>query len=265
MAIAGLLLAATLFAADSPASQATDDSAVPDDGNSGAGVAPVELIPRLELRQSFVQLHSGVSAHVTTAEVDISYTNRLLLRYQGPLKVVSGPNGQTTGFGDAAIQAVVMFASSPRFLAVAIAGAVLDTASQPVLGDGKQQLVLGGAVAAKPVRWWLPYLVVQEQISVAGDAARPDVNQLLARVGNILFGKGFNWLKVDLDTVVDLSRDAGSLLGTLEVGSLLVGRTGMFMRSSTQLLGTRQLDYTIEVGVRYLFRLTEAKKPAGTP
>jgi hypothetical protein len=267
MAIAGLLLAATLFAADSTTSPATDDSAAPDpnDVTSGAGVAPVELIPRLELRQSFVQLHSGVSAHVTTTEVDISYTNRVLLRYQGPLKVVNGPNGQTNGFGDVAIQAVVLFASSPRFLVATITGVVLDTASQPVLGDGKQQLVLGGAVGAKPVRWWLPYLIVQEQISVAGDAARPDVNQLLARVGNIIFGKGFNWLKVDLDTLVDFAGDAGSLLGTLEVGSLLVGRTGMFMRSSTQLLGTRQLDYSVEVGVRYLFRLAETKKPAGTP
>ena len=259
MAIAGLLLAATLFAADSTAPGATDDSdsAAPTDATSGAGVAPVELVPRLELRQAFVQLHSGVSAHVTTAEIDIIFTNRVLLRYQGPIRVVSGPNGQTSGFGDATIQAVVLLGSSPRFLAAAIAGAVLNTASQPVLGDGKQQLVLGGAVAVKPVRWWLPYLVVQQQTSVAGEAARPDVNQLLVRFGNILFGKGYNWLKVDLDTLVDFAPDSGSLLGTLEAGRLLVGRTGLFMRSGTQLLGTRQLDYSIEVGVRYLFRLAE--------
>jgi hypothetical protein len=259
MAIAGLLLAASLFAADATAPEATDDTAAPVDATSGAGVAPVELVPRLELRQSFVQLHGGVSAHVTTAEIDIMFTNRVLLRYQGPIRVVSGPNGQTTGFGDAAIQALVLLASSPRFLAAAIAGAVLNTASQPELGAGKQQLVLGGAVAAKPFRWWLPYLVVQHQASLAGDAARPDVNQLLVRAGNILFGKGYNWVKVDLDTVVDFADEAGSLLGTLEVGRLLIGRTGMFMRTGTQLLGTRQLDYSIEVGVRYLFRLAERK------
>jgi hypothetical protein len=259
MAIAGLVLAATLFAAEATAAPATDDTAAPVDATSGAGVAPVELVPRLELRQSFLQLHSGVSAHGTTAEIDIIFTNRLLLRYQGAIRVVSGPDGQTSGFGDAAIQAVVLVTSSPRVLAAAIVGAVLNTASQPVLGDGKQQLVLGGAVAAKPFRWWLPYLVVQQQLSVAGEAARPDVNRLLVRAGNILFGKGYNWLKVDLDTVVDFAGDAGSLLGTLEVGRLLVGRTGMFMRTGTQLLGTRQIDYSIEVGVRYLFRLAERK------
>ncbi len=265
MAIAGLLLAATLFAADSTASPATDDSAVPDDGKSGAGVAPVELIPRLELRQSFVQLQSGAFAHVTTTEIDLDLFNRVLLRYQGPIRILSGPTGQISGFGDATIEAVVLLASSPRFLAVAIAGAVLDTASQPELGAGKQQLVLGGAAAVKPVRWWLPYLIVQEQVAVAGDAARPNVNLLLVRAGNIVFGKGFSWYKVDFDTVVDFAGDAGRLFGTLEVGRLLVGRIGMFMRSGTQLLGTRQVDYSLEVGVRYLFRLTEAKKPAGSP
>ena len=66
-------------------------------------------------------------------------------------------------------------------------------------------------------------------------------------------------MKVDLDTFVDFAGDAESLLGTLELGRLLVGRTGLFMRSSTQLLGTRQLDYSLEVGVRYLFRIAERK------
>ena len=96
---------------------------------------------------------------------------------------------------------------------------------------------------------------VQEQASVAGASTRPDVNQLVARVGNIVFGPGFAWLKLDLDTVVDFAADQGRLFGKLEAGRLLVGRIGMFMRAGTQLLGTRQVDYSLEAGVRYLFRL----------
>ena len=107
----------------------------------------------------------------------------------------------------------------------------------------------------KPFRWWLPYVLVQEQVSVGGDSARPDINQLVARVGNIVFGPGYAWLKLDLDTVVDFEASAGSFYGKLEAGRLLVGRVGLFMRSGTQLLGTRQVDYTLEVGIRYLFRL----------
>jgi hypothetical protein len=40
---------------------------------------------------------------------------------------------------------------------------------------------------------------------------------------------------------------------------LLVGRVGLFMRGGTQVLGPRAIDYSLEVGIRYLFRL--ARRP----
>jgi hypothetical protein len=260
------LLLATWLAAGEPApSEAAADEAPPptaaEQVKAGAGVAPVELIPRLELRQSFAQLEGGVSAHVTTTELDIQFLDRLLLRYEGHIQVVQTPAGQMSGFGDAQISAIALLAASPRFVAVLLGGAILDSASQPALGDGKKQLVFGGGAAVKPLRWLLPYAIVQEQISVAGDPARPDVNQLLARVGAVAFGPGFAWLKVDLDTLVDFAGDRGLFFGKLEAGRLLVGRVGLFMRAGTQLLGARQVDYTLEVGIRYLFRL-QARKPA---
>jgi len=262
------LLLAALLAADqnAPATEApaedealTDDKASANDPATEAGVAPVELIPRLELRQSFVRLPGGVAAHVTTTELDIAFLRRVLLRYQGHIRVLSGPNGQVSGFGDAEVQAVGLLASSQRFVAVAIAGAVLDSASQPELGTGKTQLVFGGAAALSPVRWWLPYLIIQEQFSVAGAAARPDINQLVVRFGNIVFGPGFSWYKLDFDGVTDFEQEKGRLFGQIEVGSLLVGRVGLFMRSGTQLVGTEQVDYSVEVGLRYLFRLAKGK------
>jgi len=254
-----LALLAALLAVDSgaPTAEAPADE---DAAKDSAGVAPVELIPRLELRQSFARINSGNTLHVTTAEVDIAFLRRVLLRYQGPLVTRSGPNGQTTGFGDSELQAVGLLASSPRMVAVALVGAVFDTASQPELGAGKQQLTFGAAAAISPIRWWLPYLIVQEQVSVAGAAARPDINALVVRLGNIVFARGFSWYKLDLDGVTDFERRAGRMFGQFEVGSLLVGRTGLFMRAGTQLLGTRQIDYSMEVGVRYLFRLSEGKQ-----
>jgi hypothetical protein len=260
MGATSLFLAALLVA--EPPSPAEGDARTQSAGEaalSGAGVAPVELIPRLELRQSFAQLTDGASVHVTTAEIDIQFLDRLLLRYQGPLEIVRGPTGQISGFGDAEIDAVGMLGQRPTFVAVVIVGAILDTASQPALGAGKKQLVIGGGAAVKPLPWWLPYLLVLEQASVAGDSARPDVNQLVARFGNIAFGPGFAWLKVDLDTLVDFANDRGQLFGRLEAGRLLVGRVGLFMRAGTQLAGTRQVDYSLEVGIRYLFRLGKGK------
>ena len=208
------------------------------------------------MRQSFAQLPTGVSLHVTTTEIDIQFLNRLLLRYEGKLAVASTPMGQVSGFGDAQFTAIGMLGASPRFVAVVI-GRPDPRQRQPAPArrQGKKQLVFGGGAGLKPFRWWLPYVLVQEQVSVAGDSARPDINQLVARVGNIVFGPGYAWLKLDLDTVVDFERSAGSFYGQLEAGRLLVGRVGLFMRSGTQLLGTRQVDYTLEVGIRYLFRL----------
>ena len=261
---ASLLLFAALAATEPPAApapptapeeDARTQTAGEEAARSGAGVAPVELIPRLELRQSIAELPGGVSARVTTLEIDIQFIERLLLRYEGPLAVVSGPNGQISGFGDVEVQAIGMLAASRTFVAVLIAGAILDTASQPPLGAGKKQLELGAGAALKPLPWWLPYLLVQEQAAIAGDSSRPDVNQLVVRVGNVAFGPGFAWLKLDFDTLVDFAGDRGRLYGKLEAGRLLVGRVGLFMRGGTQLLGTRALDYSLEVGVRYLFRL----------
>jgi hypothetical protein len=254
-------LLAVLLAVDpgTPATQGTAPAASNETATE-AGVAPVELIPRLELRQSFAKLESGASVHITTTEIDIGFVRRVLLRYEGQVRVVSSPTaGQVSGFGDAQVTAIGLIASAPRYVAVVIVGGVFDTASQAPLGDGKQQLVLGGAAAVSPVRWWLPYLIVQEQVSVAGDSARPDVNQLVGRLGNIVFGPGYTWYKLDLDGLLDFQRDAGQLLGRLEAGSLLVGRTGLFIRAGTQLAGMRQVDYSIEVGIRYLFRLDKGR------
>jgi hypothetical protein len=225
--------------------------------NRGASASPVDLVPRLELRQSFAAFGGGVSLHDTTAEIDIQFLNRVLLRYEGALRVVDTPSTQTSGFGDARIQAVTVLASSPTFLAVTITGAVLDTASQPALGAGKTQILFGGGVAGKPLRWWLPFIIVLEQISVAGDPHRADVNQLSIDAASIVFGKGQTWYRLDLQPTVDFDAGTGRLFGELEVGRLLFGKTGLFMRAGTQLAGQHQLDYSIEVGVRYLFRLSE--------
>ena len=223
----------------------------------GAGVSPFELIPRLELRQSFVSLGPGMSLHDTTTEIDIDLLDRVLLRYEGVLRVLTTPAGQKSGFGDSRIQALTILASGQRYVAGTLTGVVLNTASQPALGAGKQQVIFGGGGGFKPLRWWLPYLVVTEQLSVGGDDKRPDVNQLTVDFGNIVFGKGFTWCKLDLEPFIDFQAGQGRFFGNLELGRLLFRKVGLFMRTGTQLAGQRELDYSVEVGARYLFRLAD--------
>jgi len=45
----------------------------------------------------------------------------------------------------------------------------------------------------------------------------------------------------------------------LEVGSLVVGRVGLFVRAGTQVAGREELDHSLAGGVRYLFRLESGK------
>jgi len=252
------LLAAALVAAEPAGAGETDD--VVDGPERGAGISPVDLIPRLELRHSFAHLPGDVSLHQTTFEMDLQYVNRLLLRYQLPIGVVRSANGQVSGLGDVELGLIAIVGSNARALFALLGGAVLDTATQPQLGAGKPQVILGAAAAYKPTPWWIAYALAQRQWSVAGDDARPDVNRVAVRGGSILFGRQYNWLKLDLDGVVAFAGGAsGRLFGTFEVGSLLVGRVGLFVRTGTQLAGPREIDYTVGAGVRYLFQLERGK------
>ena len=52
--------------------------------------------------------------------------------------------GQVSGFGDAQFSAIGMLGASPRFVAVVIAGVILDSASQPPLGAGQEAAGLRG-------------------------------------------------------------------------------------------------------------------------
>jgi hypothetical protein len=257
------LLWIALLAADSSSAATSDEIEAEGDvtaePSSGAGITPIELVPRLEVRQQFFKLPAGVTLHQTTMELDIQFVNRLLLRYQVPWQTLEAGPMQVQGLGDIQITAIGIVTSNPTLLTAVVVGGVLNSATQAPLGAGKDQIVLGGGAAAKPRRWCLLYGVVQEQHSVGGDSARPEVNQLSGLLGGILFGRQYNWLRVDLNPTLDFPGTHGRLYASLEVGSLLVGRVGLFMRAATQPLGERQLDYSVTAGVRYLFRLEKGK------
>jgi hypothetical protein len=221
------------------------------------GVAPVELIPRIELRHHYASLQGGGAASTTAVRMDIDFLGRLLLNYEVPYRRLANAAGeQVSGLGDIELRAIGVMTASPIQVTALVAGVQLDTATQPRLGTGKHVLLVGAAAALKIRRWWLPYLLAEEQVSVGGDDARPAVNRLAVRLGNVVFGPGLAWLKLDLDTLVDF-HDGGTtrLFTSLEAGRLLIGRVGVFLRGATQALGPRDLDYSVEAGARYLFRL----------
>ena len=248
--------------ASQPSSEDADEADTAEEPKGGEGVSPVEIIPKVEYRQAFTKLDSGVALHTGTLQMDIQFLRRILLRYQAPLGVMETPAGQVSGIGDLQFTLIGVVASDARAVAILIAGTELNTATQPSLGTGKTQLLFGAGAAYKPYRFLLPYLVAWDEFSVAGESTRASLNQLTADLGTVLFGRQYNWLKVDLTTTVDFPGGAvGRLYGQLEVGSLVTGRVGLFARTGTQLAGPRLIDYTAIGGLRYLFKL-EKGKPA---
>ena len=224
-----------------------------------SGASPVNLIPKVEIRHQLVAPDSGGHAHATTIRMDIMFFRRALLRYAVPLVTVGQAGVQRTGIGDIQVDSLTAVSAGPRHVAILAAGLVLNTATQPALGSGKQVVDVGVAGAIKPRSWWLVYAIAEQQLSFAGDETRADVNRLLTRLGTIVFGRERDWYLLDLAPQVDFE-DGGRarLFGAIETGRLLSGRrVGLFIRAGTQLLGQRQLDYTVGAGFRYLFQLTQ--------
>ena len=110
-------------------------------------------------------------------------------------------------------------------------------------------------VAYKPLPRLLLFAIVQDQLWFAGDGSRPDAQALSTDGGAILFGRRGDWLQLSLDGTIGIAHAPSRLLGALETGRLLVGRVGLFLAGGTQLAGQRAVDYFVDAGLRYLFRL----------
>jgi hypothetical protein len=246
----GVLLSA-LLATAAPVSPDPERDAADQLG----GVSPARLIPRLEVRQRFTQLPGDGGRHTTTLRMDIVLWKRALLRYEMPLVAQRAGPITSSGMGDIRLSAIGLVTSGPRHAAIVLAGLSLDSASRRPLGAGKEVAVLGGAAAFKVRPWLLAYGIVGEQFSFAGDESRPPVNVLRAELGAAVFGGHGDWYLVELEAPLDLEEGAARLLGAAEVGRLLIGRLGLFVRGGTQLAGQRQVEYFVDAGMRYLFRI----------
>src|SRR5436190_15668497 len=113
----GSLLCTTLWMAEPvapPTVPPQDESEeVAAEPQGGAAVSPVELIPRLELRQSFRAQANGNSVSDTSTEVDIEFLQRVLLRYEGTHRILSSAGTQTSGLADTRVLAIAMLVARP--------------------------------------------------------------------------------------------------------------------------------------------------------
>ena len=221
--------------------------AVPEDtAHGGAGVAPVELIPRIELRHSFARLPDGASLNATTARIDVDFFRRVLIRYELPfVRLANAAGEQASGQGDITLQAIGVVTSSPRQVAVLIAGAQFDTASQPQLGQGNTSCCsarlpgsgcgAGGSPTGSPRNRSRSPATPPDPTSTSCCSA--PATSCSARVRLDEAGRG-------RDDRLSRRRDHPPVRVD-RGGRLLIGRVGLFVRGGTQAVGPRQLDYTL--------------------
>jgi hypothetical protein len=236
-----------------------------EEGKELTGASPTQLIPKLELRHQFLAVEGGGHVHSTTLRMDILFLRRALVRFELPRATLQKGEVQRSGFGDISLQLLSVVTSGRRQATIVLAGVKLDTATLPELGTGRHVLDLGAAAVLKPRPWWLLYGIVEHQRSLGSSDARPGVNLLLMNVGTIVLGRQRDWCLLDLAPEVDFQTDQARLLGAIELGRLLFGRVGLFVRAGTQLLGQRQVDYLVGAGVRYLFTLPPPRPASRRP
>ena len=192
---------------EDPASE-EEPAGASDEGKELTGASPAQLVPRLELRHQFASPEGGGHLHTTTLRVDTLFLRRALLRFDLPWATLEKADVRRLGYGDIRLLALALLTTGPRQATILSAGLLLDTATRPVLGTGKDVVIVGAVGAFKPRRWWLLYGIVEQQLSFAGDDARPDVNRLLTNVGSIVFGPRRDWYTLDLSPEADF--EAGS-------------------------------------------------------
>jgi hypothetical protein len=113
-----------------------------------------------------------------------------LMRLTVPVFVTTPRPNRKRGYGDLVVSDELIVMRSAA-MSLGVGGiVVLPTASDDLLGQGKYQLGPSVSVMSQPNEHWQIGILMQDQISVAGDSDRDNVHQLsLQPILNYIYGK----------------------------------------------------------------------------
>jgi hypothetical protein len=168
-------------------------------------------------------------------------------------------NDSETGLGDILLRGAFRAARGERYAVVAAAEFILDTASDPNLGLGKNRfgpLVFASIEVPSLRSRFFPFY--QHLFSFAGDENRPDINYASIRPSVILTKWPNRWYTViDPNFFVDFERENKSgMTLELEVGRPVKKNVNVWVRPGMGVYGDipQVYDWNLEVGVRFYFR-----------
>ncbi len=171
----------------------------------------------------------------------------IILRFDIPLNTVHSGTGTKTGLGDLYVQVLHIPHVRRKFALAAGTGVALPTATNDLLGQGK--LILAPVVV--PIWYFaerkrLLLVRFQNYVSVAGKNSRPDVNYLVA---DPLLVHRLNrkwWILADTEFKWDWKRKQGSAISGVQLGRMISGKFGFWVKPEVPWGPGRQGDYTFK-------------------
>lgn len=213
----------------------------------------------LSIRNEYRNLKNGAWANTVLFRIDkLSFRNfknkggakGLIFRVDIPFNTVHAGTQTKSGLGDVYGQVLYLPHVSRRFAFAVGSGIILPTATNELLGQGK--LVI--APAAIPVWYFakrkrLTLVRFQNFVSVAGNGNRPDVNYFIAdpTVVHALNRKW--WITANTEFKWDWRRNQGSAISGMQVGRMVRGKYGFWLKPEVPWGRGRAGDFTLKFTV----------------
>ncbi|MBI5363683.1 MAG: hypothetical protein HZA53_10930 [Planctomycetes bacterium] len=227
-------------------------------GADKSGTNPAVFLRTLAVGNEYDALRGSSYADLTTIKYIHPFAdNRMNLRTKLPFAVSDAAGGTDSGLGDISVR--WNWIADVTLTDAWLVGfdLMLDTASEDVLGRGKN---IGAPVVTRA--WFLNATTIfaptlQENVGFGGDSARADVNETLI---DLYFVKTAadkkSWLTVDPTVVLDWENDAVPVTLEVEYGWNLGGAFGgalnAFVRPGIGIGSDRPFDWNLEAGVNVI-------------
>ena len=225
------------------------------------GSDPSEIISRLEIRNEYLGLPNGGYLDQTYLRGDYAPTENMVFRLDVPLADGSRENlGSHFGMGDLVLGGRGKLDLSENMSWVLGTNFVLDTASNEVLGSGRNQIVPGTYLVWKPSRKWIISMGYEYTASFggSGNSEPGKISESLFRPGALYnMPHGF-WLWLDPKIYVNHEQGNNTALFLeSEFGKVITPGIEVWLRGGGHVAGElgreERQGWKAEAGIRYLF------------
>lgn len=262
----GMAWAAEEAEAESVAAEEVDEEevakeAAPEQGGAASaedktGTNPVNFQSEMRLYNVFTELPDGAG-----------YTNEMIYRQVWPFAerahqirlevplVTTNITGETEfGFGDLNVRWLWVPKATPKNAVAVGVESWWDTATQEVLGRGKN--VLGPVVfyvIFLPERKAIFAPAYQYQFDIGGSGDRADVSLSAIDLYYVLLPKPGSWIIIDPQIIVDHEGSTTYVQVETEFGRMMGPGWSTFLRPGFPIGGNRLMDWNLEFGIKSVF------------